>query len=74
MESFWDYNFVVVDVETTGADAVKNRITDIACVTVSGGQIVSEFSSLINPHQFIPEFISKMTGITNEIIYISPEP
>jgi DNA polymerase III subunit epsilon len=74
MESFWDYNFVVVDVETTGADAVKNRITDIACVTVSGGQIVSEFSSLINPHQFIPEFISKMTGITNEMVYLAPEP
>ncbi|MCX6155667.1 MAG: DEDD exonuclease domain-containing protein [Candidatus Kapabacteria bacterium] len=73
MSSIWDVPFIVCDVETTGADAGKNRLTDIACVTVVGGEIVSEFSSLINPHQFIPQFIQKMTGITNEMAFTAPE-
>ncbi|MBM2815283.1 MAG: hypothetical protein HW421_2045 [Ignavibacteria bacterium] len=74
MNSIWDTPFIVVDVETTGADSVKNRLTDIACVTVLGGEIISEYSSLINPRQHIPSFISKMTGITNEMAFNAPEP
>ncbi len=74
MKSIWETEFVVVDVETTGSDAKKNRITDIACITVLGGEIVSEFSSLINPHQEIPQFITSMTGISNEMVTDAPEP
>ncbi len=74
MDSFWDTPFLVIDVETTGSHAEHNRITEIACVTVLGGEIVSEFSSLVNPHQFIPSFIENMTGITNEMAANAPEP
>lgn len=74
MNSIWDIPFVVIDVETTGSDAIRNRVIDIACVTVQGGKIVSEYSSLVNPHQFIPYYISQMTNITNEMVYIAPEP
>jgi DNA polymerase-3 subunit epsilon len=73
MKSIWDVPFIVVDVETTGSDPVKNRIMDIACVSTIKGEIVSNFSSLINPHQFIPTFISKMTGISNEMAFSAPE-
>lgn len=72
-ESFWNVPIVVVDVETTGADAKRNRITDIACVTVLNGEIVSEFNSLVNPHQSIPPFISQMTGITYDMVINAPE-
>lgn len=74
MKSIWETEFVVVDVETTGSDAKKNRITDIACISVQGGEIVSEFSSLVNPHQEIPQFITTMTGISNEMVIDAPEP
>lgn len=74
MNSIWDIPFVVVDVETTGSDAIRNRVIDIACVTVQGGKIISEYTSLVNPHQFIPYFISQMTGISNEMAYTAPEP
>ena len=72
--SIWDVNFVVVDVETTGHSADCNRITEIACITTRGGEIIGEFSSLVNPHQFIPPFIAQMTGITNAMVFSAPEP
>lgn len=72
--SMWDVNFVVVDVETTGHSPTDNRITEIACVVVRGGEVVQEFSSLVNPHQFIPPFIAHMTGITNAMVFSAPEP
>lgn len=68
-----DIPFLVVDVETNGHDAIHNRITEYAIVVVQNGQILSEYSSLVNPHQFIPPFVANLTGITNEIAYTSPE-
>lgn len=73
MNSFWDVPIIVVDVETTGHDAINNRITEIACVVVRGGEIIEEYSSLVNPHQFIPAFISDMTGISNAMVFNAPE-
>lgn len=72
MISIWDTNFIVVDVETTGTNPENNRIIEIACVVVKSGTIVEEYSTLVNPHQFIPYFISQMTGITNEMAFKSP--
>ncbi len=73
MNSIWNVKYIVIDVETTGPSAEADRITDIACVTSSGGEIVSQFSSLINPHKLIPPYIVKMTGITNEMAFSAPE-
>ncbi|MFA6570591.1 MAG: DEDD exonuclease domain-containing protein [Bacteroidota bacterium] len=74
MNSIWETPFIVVDVETTGAKADTNRVIDIACVTVMGGQIVSRYDSLVNARQFIPYFIQQMTHINNEMIFTAPEP
>jgi len=73
MSSIREIPFIVVDVETTGSDSKKNRITDIACVTVKDGEIISEYESLVNPHQSIPPFISQMTGITYDMVINAPE-
>ncbi|MGB9771675.1 MAG: exonuclease domain-containing protein [Candidatus Kapaibacteriota bacterium] len=73
MNSIWDTNYVVVDVETTGTNPENGKIIEIACVVVRKGTIVEEFSSLVNPHQHIPYFISQMTGITNEMVFKAPE-
>lgn len=66
-------SFIVVDVETTGAHPEKNRMTEIACVVVSNGEVREKFSSLINPHQFIPQYIANMTGISNEMAFKAPD-
>ncbi|MCX7909686.1 MAG: exonuclease domain-containing protein [Ignavibacteria bacterium] len=72
MLSIWDTNFIVVDVETTGTNPEYGRIIEIACVIVNDGTIKGEFVSLVNPRQHIPNFISQMTGITNEMVFQAP--
>lgn len=65
-------NFIVIDFETTGLSANSNRITEVGLVHVSGGKIIDEYSSLVNPGQFIPSYITDLTGITNEMVYDKP--
>lgn len=65
--------FLVVDVETTGPSGKDNRITEIACIVVRDGEIIEEFSSLVNPHQHIPTMIAQITGISNGMVYSAPE-
>ncbi len=73
MASLWDTTYVVTDVETTGSDPSLHRIIEIACVVVRGGEIAERLHSLINPHQFVPPFISQLTGITNADVVTAPE-
>ncbi len=68
-----DTNFLVVDVETTGISADRDRITEVGFVNVLNGKITAEFSSLINPRLFIPRFITELTGITNEMVIDKPD-
>lgn len=65
-------DYVVVDIETTGAPASRHRITEIGAVRVRGGEIVEEWSSLVNPERRIPSFIRSLTGITDEMVSDAP--
>src|SRR4051812_2012078 len=67
-----DASFVVVDVETTGLSAHNGRITELGMVRFESGQIVDTLNTLLNPDQFIPSYITKMTGITNAMVYGKP--
>lgn len=68
-----ELDYVVVDVETTGASPARgDRITEIAAVEVSGGEIVDEFSTLVNPGRSIPPWITRLTGITPEMVEDAP--
>ncbi len=60
-----------VDLETTGASAVKDRITEIGVVLVDADG-VREWSRLINPQARIPGFIEQLTGISNEMVSDAP--
>jgi DNA polymerase-3 subunit epsilon len=73
MQSIWETKFVVVDVETTGSKPEYNNVIEISCILVKNGEILEEFSTLVNPHQNIPKFITQMTGITNEMTYNAPD-
>lgn len=64
--------FVVVDVETTGMVARGARMTEIAMYAIENGVITDEFTSLINPLQPVPPFITSLTGITNEMVRTAP--
>jgi DNA polymerase III epsilon subunit family exonuclease len=65
--------FVVVDVETTGgAPSRGHRVTEVAAVRVSGGQVRDTFCTLVNPERPIPGMITGLTGISNAMVADQP--
>lgn len=73
MNNLDSMNFVIVDVETTGGSPKNSKITELAMYKYDGNGIIDEYSSLINPEQDIPEFIIRLTGITNEDVKHAPK-
>ncbi len=67
-----DTDFVVVDLETTGAKTPPCRVTEIGAYRVSQGRIVDEFQTLVNPEIPIPPFIVNLTGISDEMVKGAP--
>ncbi|MER3430431.1 MAG: hypothetical protein C4325_04275 [Blastocatellia bacterium] len=64
--------FVVLDLETTGAKAPPCKITEIGAFKVARGEIIGEFRALVNPETKIPEFITALTGISDEMVSSAP--
>lgn len=65
--------YVIFDVETTGLSVENNTIIELAGVKMKEGQIIGRFESFVNPHEDIPANITKLTGITNEMVADAPE-
>jgi len=61
-----------IDLETTGTTPTGDRITEIGIVRVEEGELVEEWSSLVNPGCTIPEEIQALTGITNDMVRDAP--
>ncbi len=68
----FNQNTVFVDIETTGGNALRDRITEVAIITMSEGALVSEWSTLINPQTHIPEHIQHLTGISDRMVMDLP--
>ena len=62
---------VFLDLETTGANATIDRITEIGIVEVDGTN-VTRWSTLVNPQISIPPFIQNLTGINNDMVADAP--
>ena len=60
----FDYPVVFVDIETTGGSYRTSRVLEVAAIRYENGEVVDEFSSLINPERHIPSVITSITGIT----------
>ena len=60
--------FSIIDVETTGGDPRKDKITEIAIYKFDGNKVVDTFVSLVNPGMPIPNFITRITGIDNSMV------
>jgi DNA polymerase III subunit epsilon len=61
-----------VDLETTGGNAAYDRITEIGIVRVENGELVEEWSSLVNPECPISPYIEAFTGISSEMVADAP--
>ena len=65
--------WVVVDLETTGGSPMRgHRVTEVAAVRVSGGEVREAYSTLVNPGRPIPPKIVSLTGITQEMVVGAP--
>ena len=60
-------DYMVVDLEMTGLRAKVDRILEIGAVRVEQGNTVAVFGQIINPRMEVPEQITELTGITNEM-------
>ena len=67
-----DLEFVVVDVEATGAKTPPNRLIELGAYRIRNGCIVDKFLSLVNPEIPIPRFVATLTGISNEMVKRAP--
>lgn len=65
--------FAVIDIETTGLNAGKEKITEIAILLHDGRRVLNEFSSLINPERKISYHITQLTGINDQMVSGAPK-
>ncbi|KIC92722.1 exonuclease domain-containing protein [Flavihumibacter solisilvae] len=64
--------FAIVDIETTGGFATSNGITEIAIILHNGREVEGYYSTLVNPRQLIPRYVTALTGINNDMVAGAP--
>lgn len=65
-------DYTVVDIETTGLCPAVDEIVEIGALKVRQGEIIEEYSQLIKPQFTIPNFITEINGISNDMVKDAP--
>lgn len=65
--------YAIIDIETTGGAAAREKITEIAIVLHDGTKVIETFETLINPERSIPIYITQMTGISDAMVARAPK-
>ncbi|MCK9478806.1 MAG: exonuclease domain-containing protein [Firmicutes bacterium] len=65
-------SYVAIDIETTGLFPFSDKIIELGAVKIVNGEITEEYNQLINPQITMPQKITSLTGITNEMVYGMP--
>lgn len=64
--------FVCLDCETTGLDAVHDRVIEVAAVCFTMNEVLAEFEALVNPECIIPESSIEFHHITQDMVADKP--
>ncbi|MDK2050936.1 3'-5' exonuclease [Aliarcobacter butzleri] len=63
-------SFIVIDIETTGLHSIRDEIIEIGAIKIENINSTQHktFQAFIKPKKAIPEFITNINGITNEMV------
>ena len=68
-----DKIYAIIDIETTGGRANRDKITEIAIILHDGVDILDSYETLINPECSIPYGITQLTGINQAMVEDAPK-
>jgi ATP-dependent DNA helicase DinG len=63
---------VALDLETTGFDPNLDAIIEVGLVRIRDGEIVEEGTKLVNPDRPIPDAVTQLTSIRNDMVLDQP--
>ncbi|MDB5096978.1 MAG: polymerase epsilon subunit [Cyanobacteria bacterium RYN_339] len=68
------HTFHFVDTETSGSSPASSRVIELATVSLRHGRVVGRFETLIDPGVHVPSWITRLTGITGQMLVGAPAP
>jgi DNA polymerase-3 subunit epsilon len=70
--SIYDHEFCALDIETTGINPFAARLIEIGLAVFTVDKKIATYQTLVNPGVHIPEQVTAIHGITDEMVYNAP--